>query len=79
MHERTYESEFAPPAEFYKAKTALLRAFPATEFETQEITFLPQSTKAIGADDLPMFEKFVGMLNECDDVQDVYHNAELPG
>jgi transcriptional/translational regulatory protein YebC/TACO1 len=25
-----------------------------------------------------MFEKFVNMLNDCDDVQDVYHNAILP-
>jgi YebC/PmpR family DNA-binding regulatory protein len=69
---------FAPPAEFFKAKTALLQAFPGTELEVQEITFLPQSMKAISAEDLPMFEKFVGMLNDCDDVQDIYHNAELP-
>ena len=74
-----YVTIFAPPAEFYKAKTALLQAFPETELETQEITFLPQSTKEIGPDDLPMFEKFLGMLNDCDDVQDVYHNASLPG
>lgn len=70
---------FAPPAEFFKAKTALLQAFPETELEVQEITFLPQSTKAITAEDLPMFEKFVNMLNECDDVQEIYHNADLPG
>ncbi len=60
---------FAPPAEFYKAKSALLQAFPGTELEVQEITFLPQSTKAISSDDLPMFEKFLNMLNDCDDVQ----------
>ena len=30
---------FAPPAEFYKAKTALLEAFPGLELEVQEITF----------------------------------------
>lgn len=69
---------FAPPGEFYNAKTALLQAFPNTELEVQEITFLPQSTKPITPEDLPLFEKFLGMLNECDDVQDIYHNAELP-
>ena len=69
---------FAPPGEFYKAKTALLQAFPGTELEVQEITFLPQTSKAISSEDLPMFQKFIGMLNDCDDVQDVYHNAELP-
>ena len=28
--------------------------------------------------DVPMFEKFLEMLNECEDVQEVYHNAQLP-
>ena len=69
---------FAPPSEFFKAKTALLQAFPGTELEVQEITFLPQTTKTLSPDDLLMFQKFIGMLNDCDDVQDVYHNADLP-
>ena len=70
---------FAPPDEFYKAKTALLQGFPNTELEVQEITFLPQSTKTLSPDDLAMFQKLMTMLNDCDDVQDVYHNADLPG
>ena len=69
---------FAPPGEFYKAKTALLQAFPGTELEVQEITFLPQTSKTISPEDLPMFQKFINMLNDCDDVQDVYHNVDLP-
>jgi len=70
---------FTPPDEFYKAKTALLQAFPGTELEVQEITFLPQTTKTLSPDDLAMFQKLMTMLNDCDDVQDVYHNAALPG
>lgn len=69
---------FAPPSEFYKAKTALLQAFPGTELLVQEISFLPQSIKSLGPDDLAMFQKFLGMLNECDDVQEIYHNVDLP-
>ena len=69
---------FAPPSEFFKAKTALLQAFPETELEVQEITFLPQSSKALEGEDLATFQKFIGMLNDCDDVQDVYHNVDLP-
>lgn len=74
-----YITIFAPPAEFYKAKTALLEAFPDIDLETQEITFLAQSIKTLGAEDLAQFEKFLNMLNDCDDVQDVYHNVEMPG
>jgi YebC/PmpR family DNA-binding regulatory protein len=74
-----YITIFAPPAEFYKAKTALLNAFPDVELETQEITFLPQASKTLSAEDLAQFEKFLEMLNECDDVQEIYHNVTLPG
>ena len=70
---------FAPASEFYKAKTALIEAFPDVELEVQEITFHPQANKEIKAEDVPTFEKFMNLLNDCDDVQDVYHNAILPG
>lgn len=69
---------FAPASEFYKAKTAVLEAFPETEFDVQEITFLPQTEVEVPADEVPMFEKFMNMLNDCEDVQDVFHNAILP-
>jgi len=69
---------FAPTSEFYKAKNALSEAMPGIEFEVEEITFVPQGRSEISADDVPMFEKFINMLNDCDDVQDVYHNATLP-
>jgi YebC/PmpR family DNA-binding regulatory protein len=69
---------FTPPAEFYKAKKALLEALPGLELEVQEITFLPQATKTISGEELAVFEKLLDMLNECDDVQEVYHNISLP-
>jgi len=69
---------FAPAAEFYKAKTALLEAFPDTELEVQEIAFVPQATKNLSTEDLPLFEKFINLLNDCEDVQEIYHNAIVP-
>ena len=69
---------FAPPAEFYKAKTALLGAFPGLELDVQEITFLPQVAKILNGEDLALFERFLGLLNDCDDVQEIYHNVSLP-
>jgi YebC/PmpR family DNA-binding regulatory protein len=70
---------FAPAGEFNKARQALLEALPGVELEVEEIAFVPQSRTDISPDDRPMFEKFIDMLNDCDDVQDVYHNATLPG
>lgn len=69
---------FAPPAEFYKAKTALLEAFPGLELEIQEITFIPHANTTLQGDQLALFEKLQNMLNDCDDVQEIYHNVSLP-
>jgi YebC/PmpR family DNA-binding regulatory protein len=70
---------FAPATEFYKAKNALLEAIPGVELEVDEISFIPQAHAEISLEDQPMFDKFLNMLNDCDDVQDVYHNGKPSG
>ncbi|MBL4711540.1 MAG: YebC/PmpR family DNA-binding transcriptional regulator [Gammaproteobacteria bacterium] len=67
---------FAPHTEYFKAKQALLATFGEMTFEVDEIQFLPKNTSPISTDDTEMFEKFLDMLNDLDDVQNVYHNAE---
>ena len=69
---------YAPHTEFYQVKTALTTAYPDMTFETEEMSWIPQTETEISEDDMPMFEKFMDMLNDCDDVQDVYHNAITP-
>ncbi len=69
---------FAPHTEFFAVKTALAQAYPDLVLDADEISFVPQVHVDISEEDLPMFEKFMDMLNDCDDVQDVYHNAVLP-
>ena len=69
---------FAPNTEYFKAKQALLDLFGNDfEFEVDEIQYLAQNTTAISGDDLEMFEKLLELLNDNDDVQNVYHNAEI--
>ncbi len=67
---------FAPQTEFFKAKQALSNALGDVEFEVEEIQFIPQTTTPISEEDQEMFEKFLDMLNDVDDVQRIYHNAE---
>lgn len=69
---------FAPNTEYAKARQALTDAFEGLDFEVDEIQFLPQTTTSVEGDDIPLFEKFLDMLNDLDDVQNIYHNAELP-
>lgn len=71
---------FTPHTEYYKAKHALSEALGNSkgelEFEVDTIQFLPQTTTKISGDDAALFEKFVNMLDDLEDVQNVYHNAE---
>ncbi len=69
---------FAPHTEYAKAKQALLDAFGELEFEIDEIQFVPQTTTPVEGDDVALFEKLLDMLDDLDDVQNVYHSGELP-
>ena len=66
---------FTPPADYFKAKQALADSFGVIDFDVDEIQFLPKSTTVISGDDLVLFEKFLDMLDDLDDVQNVYHDA----
>ena len=68
---------FAPHVDYFKAKQALSDAFGTLDYEVDEIQFVPQNTSPISGEDLEMFERFLDLLNDLDDVQNVYHNAEL--
>ncbi len=70
-------SVFSPHTEYGKTKDALTAAFPGIEFEVDETQFLPKNSSPISGDAVEMFDKFLEMLNDLDDVQNVYHNAEL--
>lgn len=68
---------FAPHTEYAAARQALTGAFQSIDFEVDEIQFLPHVTSTISEEDQPMFERLMDMLNDCDDVQKIYHNAEV--
>lgn len=68
---------FAPHTEYSNAKNALIETFGEIDFDVDEIQYLPQNTAPINEDDVEMFEKFIDMLNELDDVQNVYHNVDV--
>ncbi len=68
---------FAPNTEYAKSRKALVESFGEIDFEVDEIQYLPQNAAPIGDEDAEMFEKFIDMLNDLDDVQNVYHNVAL--
>jgi YebC/PmpR family DNA-binding regulatory protein len=68
---------FAPNTEYFKARQALLDAFGEIDFDVDEIQYLPKGATPLSGDDTETFHRFLDMLNDLDDVQNVYHDAEV--
>jgi YebC/PmpR family DNA-binding regulatory protein len=68
---------FAPNTDYFKAKQALLDAFGEIDFAVDEIQFVPHNTAPVTGDDVEVFDRFVDMLEDLEDVQNVFHNAEF--
>ena len=49
-----------------------------TNFLTAEVQMIPQNTVAVEGENLEAIQKMLDLLDEYDDVQEVFHNAELP-
>lgn len=69
---------FSPHNEAFKAKNAIVEALGNIEFEVDDIQFIPHNTVQItDEEDLALFAKFNDMLEDLEDVQNVFHNAEI--
>lgn len=67
---------FAPHTEYGKAKKAITGAMGDITFDVDEIQYIPKGATPLNDDDVEMFDKFLAMLNDLDDVQNVYHDAQ---
>ncbi|ATC86785.1 YebC/PmpR family DNA-binding transcriptional regulator [Pseudoalteromonas sp. NZS127_1] len=67
---------FAPHTEYNNTRTAL-EEMGVTEFDEDLISFVPQIETPIEGEDVEVMERFLAMLEDCDDVQNVYHNAQF--
>ena len=63
------------PGDFEAVRDALQAA--GLEPDMAEVTMRPENTIALEGDDAARMQKLLDMIEDLDDVQDVYHNAEL--
>jgi YebC/PmpR family DNA-binding regulatory protein len=63
------------PGEFEKVKNALEAA--GLKPEVAEVTMRPENTIELAGEDAARMQKLLDMLEDLDDVQNVYHNAEI--
>lgn len=64
------------PNDLYKAKTAIETILPELEFSALETTMVPHETIKLSGEDEELFTRFMNMIDELDDVQEVYHNVD---
>lgn len=64
-----------PPGEFEAVKNALEAA--GLKPEIAEVTWRAENTIPLAGDDAARMQKILDMLEDLDDVQDVFHNAEI--
>jgi YebC/PmpR family DNA-binding regulatory protein len=63
------------PAAFEAVKNALERA--GLKPDVAEVTMRAENTVELGGDDAAKMQKLLDVIEDLDDVQEVYHNAEL--
>lgn len=64
------------PVEFSAVREELEKA--GYEFAQAEVTMIPDMMTALDEETSPKVQKLIDLLEDDDDVQDVYHNAEFP-
>lgn len=67
---------YGEPQNLFKIKEAITRVLPNVEFDMDEITTLAKEKVTLQEEDLELFNKLVGMLDDVEDVNHVYHNVE---
>lgn len=63
------------PTDLNKIKTAIETAKPDVEFDVDDITTTPQDTVELDDEDMMLFERLMTLLDDCDDVDEVFHNV----
>ncbi|MBR4830194.1 MAG: YebC/PmpR family DNA-binding transcriptional regulator [Bacilli bacterium] len=63
--------------EYNNIKKALLAINPNIELDVDEVSMVSLDKVKLEGEDLEMFNKLLNMLDEIEDVQNVYHNVEL--
>ena len=68
---------YVNPNDLFKVKEVITKKLPNVEFDMDEITYISKDKVTLTGEDLDTFKKLIEMLDDVDDVQNVYHNVEL--
>lgn len=65
------------PQNLYQIKEAIKSKLENVEFELDEISYLPKEKVTLTGEDKEIFDRVLTMLDDVEDVKNVYHNVEI--
>lgn len=68
---------YGQPQDLFRIKDAIKEVKADVNFDIEEIAMLPKDTVNLEGDDKELFDKLLKMLDDVEDVQNVYHNVNM--
>lgn len=68
---------YGNPQNLYQIKDAITSKLSGVEFDIDEISYIPKEKITLSDDDKVIFERILTLLDDVEDVQNVYHNVEM--
>lgn len=65
------------PTDHNKVKDVLEKLIPDVDYEIDEVGMFPKERVTLEGEDLEIFEKLLSMLEDIEDVSNIYHNVNL--
>lgn len=66
---------YGNPQDLFKIKESIVKVLPKVEFEMDEITYIAKDKIELQGEELEIFNKLLAMLDDVEDVANVYHNV----
>ena len=68
---------YGNPTSLYEIKEAITNKIPNVTFDASDIVMIPKDKVTLSGKDLEYFNKLLAMLDDIEDVRQVYHNVNL--
>ena len=68
---------YGKPQDLYAIIEYINAKIPNIEFDMDEITYIPKEKVTLNGEDLELFNRAITLLDDVEDVQNVYHNVEI--
>ena len=66
---------YGDPQDLFKIKECITKVLPNVVFDMDEITMLAKEKVELIGEDLDLFRKLLVMLDDVEDVKEVFHNV----